>query len=1193
MTATPAPEDASVTYQWYRSENNTTSLSGLNTYILNGTAELIEGATESTYTSTPEDSNMYLHVVVNGIEEDGYAGTKVAYKQVVPTISTITIAQNSYTNKVGTTLTTTNNAGPSDAVIEYQWYRVNSSCTSLNYLNSYISSGTAVAIDGATEDNYTLTPDDYGKYICVVAKGSDEDGYSGEAFSYCRNAVAANVTSISIASYSSQKYVGTELTTTLSPTDAVVEYQWYRANSSTTNLSSLKTAIANGNAVAIDGATASTYKAAPEDYGKYLYVIATGVEEDGYIGEVFGYCSRTIGSSINSVSIASYSSQKYVGDTLTASPSLSVSGAVVDYQWYRIDSSTTNLTNLKSAIEAGTAVAIDGATESKYSLTSEDAGKYIAVLVSGSEEDGYYGEAMAYVSKVVIEKVTSATIDGNAYVGTTLTAIPSSEDATATYKWYSRTSNSTSTSGASLLSTEKTYTLTENELGKYVFCYVSANGSYSGNVYTNVIGPVTEKTTIDLGSVSLSGTAQVGESLTAIVDPADATVEYTWYRAASADSTSWEEIAGATASTYTLTDTDEGMFIKVAATGTGDYEGTVETISSSSVIAAYKTLTSLNVETTDVVGEEMRVTYEPADATLNFQWQVSEDGSEWSDIDGATASTYKVQNTDITKYIRVQVTGTGDYTGNDYTSNGTYIPEVVADLEVTGTSRVGKTLSVQVVPDTIEVSYQWMISDSENGVYSMVGEEDTIKLTEDMGGKYIKVVGTGENLELESEPTKVLKTIKSIGIKGTPKVGKDLTVVIDPSEATGNIQWLIGDTATGTFEVIDGATNYDYTIQASDAGKWIQVMFTGTEDYEGIKVTLSSGSSGSSSSSDVIVPGKGGTIAEETTADEDMETIDWTVSAEVDGAVDNTIKESEDDTTSSGGSSSGDGSGTDEEGGEDTGSNSGSSVGSTVTIENIPENATGEIKWYYKDENGNWVEITDAAGNTSFKVTETYAGKEIKGEFVGKTEDGEDITIYAGPIYIEPEDDSDTSISIGGGECNVYVSQGQSFCVTVPAFISLKGDKDAENSSEFSIKCSGDISGTDIIKVVPSVSSFAMKEDGGIKRDLTAEITLVDETGEFSIEKDGEEELISGVVREGNKIVVENLTAGTWRGTFDWSITTEGDAIDDSEDFVIYKSYIANGDSLEYVSGTTLREDANGITNYTDDQEFNDDGTAK
>ena len=87
-----------------------------------------------------------------------------------------------------------------------------------------------------------------------------------------------------------------------------------------------------------------------------------------------------------------------------------------------------------------------------------------------------------------------------------------------------------------------------------------------------------------LESASISGTAQVGETLTAAVEPAGATASYQWMSATDQDG-DYAEITSATNSTYDLTASEDGKYIKVQATGTGEYGGTVESAATGPVAA--------------------------------------------------------------------------------------------------------------------------------------------------------------------------------------------------------------------------------------------------------------------------------------------------------------------------------------------------------------------------------------------------------------------------------------------------------------------------------------------------------------------------------------------------------------------------------------------------------------------------------
>lgn len=93
------------------------------------------------------------------------------------------------------------------------------------------------------------------------------------------------------------------------------------------------------------------------------------------------------------------------------------------------------------------------------------------------------------------------------------------------------------------------------------------------------------KVTDAVKSVAIEGTAQVGQTLTANVTPAGATVSYEWQQSDSADG-SYIAIGGATAKTYVLTEAESGKFIKVKVTGTGNYTGTQTSAATTAVTAA-------------------------------------------------------------------------------------------------------------------------------------------------------------------------------------------------------------------------------------------------------------------------------------------------------------------------------------------------------------------------------------------------------------------------------------------------------------------------------------------------------------------------------------------------------------------------------------------------------------------------------
>ena len=168
------------------------------------------------------------------------------------------------------------------------------------------------------------------------------------------------------------------------------------------------------------------------------------------------------------------------------------------------------------------------------------------------------------------------------------------------------------------------------------------------------------------GAPAVTGTARVGETLTAsttgIADAdgtANAAFAYQWL----ADDA---EITGATGSTYTLADADEGKAIKVRVTFTDD-AGNDESLTSAATasVAAQPNSPATGapaVTGTARVGETLTAaTTDIADADgltnarFTYQWLADD-----AEITGAAGSTYTLADADEGKAIKVRVTFTDD-----------------------------------------------------------------------------------------------------------------------------------------------------------------------------------------------------------------------------------------------------------------------------------------------------------------------------------------------------------------------------------------------------------------------------------------------------------------------------------------------------------------------------------------------------
>ena len=235
-----------------------------------------------------------------------------------------------------------------------------------------------------------------------------------------------------------------------------------------------------------------------------------------------------------------------------------------------------------------------------------------------------------------------------------------------------------------------TYTLTDSEESKAITVQVSFTDDAdnqetltSGATDTVEAAPTTNSPAT--GAPTITGTAQVGETLTAntsgVADAdglSNVQYEYQWL----ADDA---EVAGATGSTYTLVADDMGKAISVSVSFTDDADNE-ETLTSGATEAAAARPNSLatgapTISGTVQVGETLTAnTSGIADAdglddvSFTYQWLADD-----SDISGATNATYTLAAADEGKAVKVEVSFTDDADNEETLTSGA--TEAVAAAE--------------------------------------------------------------------------------------------------------------------------------------------------------------------------------------------------------------------------------------------------------------------------------------------------------------------------------------------------------------------------------------------------------------------------------------------------------------------------------------------------------------------------------
>ncbi len=243
------------------------------------------------------------------------------------------------------------------------------------------------------------------------------------------------------------------------------------------------------------------------------------------------------------------------------------------------------------------------------------------------------------------------------------------------------------------------------------------------------------------GSISLTGTPTVGETLNATVNDADGisgNITYVWY--ADGDS-----IAGATASSFTLTDDQIGLPITVQALYTDDGGINESHITQATVdVAAIAFPSSVSITGDALIGSTLTAEVSDANgianATITYAWFA--DGQQ---IDGQTQATLELAEDQFGKVITVTASFEDDR-GFDESATSAATASVArvnseGTVAIQGTPTVGNTLTAEIADSdgaTGSISYQWLadnvaVSGATSNTYvvdvSLVGTMITVQVT--------------------------------------------------------------------------------------------------------------------------------------------------------------------------------------------------------------------------------------------------------------------------------------------------------------------------------------------------------------------------------------------------------------------------------------------------------------------------------
>jgi hypothetical protein len=467
----------------------------------------------------------------------------------------------------------------------------------------------------------------------------------------------------------------------------------------------------------IASATGTSYEVTSNDNGFAFRVKSTATNVNG---TTISYSSATgYSAPLYNVVLPVTRGNLVVGQILEAS----------DGVWS--SSYTTNLSYRWQRVCSGTTTTITDALTPTYTITEDVIGCSVLVQVTGST---LLGSAIAISPSrglvTIVGNTVTPVISGSLRVGGTLSVTSGTwvGSPTLAYRWQSSTDGNIwdTISGA----TSPTYVLTVAQAGLYVRAQVLGSKSSTVPTAYTIVATTTNTAVVPTLSITnsvapaVTGSWTEGTTLSASTGTWSTSGTYTYQWQSSSDNSTWENIASATSSTYTLTSSEASKYVRVQVINTSSAgSGVAYSVARSKVGSPFNT-TLPAITGTIKVGSTQTVstgTWSNTPTAYSYQWQKSADGISWTNLSGETASTY-VPTFDVANLrIRVSVgAGNAVETATVTTAiiSGFLPPQATAIPVVTGTMTVGQTLTSTsgTWPGTIDsYVYQWQRS-SDSGV---------------------------------------------------------------------------------------------------------------------------------------------------------------------------------------------------------------------------------------------------------------------------------------------------------------------------------------------------------------------------------------------------------------------------------------------------------------------------------------------
>ncbi len=743
LTANPSGGSPPYSYQWYSSPSGACRSSG----------DKVASGNSVTVTNSPTSNTLFCYSVSDTSTNPPVLTSGNSLVTVNPSLSAGSPIPLNPSIDDGQSITLTANISGGTPPYTFQWYR--STSTSCNSSSTLISS--------ATSNSYSTSPLIAVRYCYTVtdsAANSPVTLTSGNTLVSVNPSLSAGSPTPSNPSIDSGQYI----TLTANPSGGTTPYtyKWYSSTGS--SCSSSGTAVASGNSVTVTNS--------PTSNTLFCYTVSDSSANPPTLTS--GNTIVKVNPVLSAGSPTPLNPSIDDGQSITLTANITGGTSPYSYKWY--SSTGSSCSSSGTAVASGNSVTVTNSPiiNTMFCYTVTDSAANSPVTLTSGNTLVTVNPSLSAGSPTPL----NPSIDSGQYI--TLAAHISGGTTPYTYKWYSSTGSSCSSSGTAVAS-GNSVTVTNSPTSNTLFCYTVSDSSANPPTLTSGNTIVKVNPVLSAGSPTpLNPSIDTGQSITLTANISGGTPPYSyqWYYSTSHSCSSSNIMAtSGNAVTITNSPTINTMFCYTVTDSAANSPVTLT--SGNTLVTVNPSLSAGSPTPSNFImdtGQSITLTANPSGGTTPYTYQ-------WYSSTGSSCGS---SNTLVTSGNSVTVT-------NSPTSNTLFcytVTDSAANSPVTLTS--GNTLAIVSNAPSLSISPSNITLDS--------GQIETYTIKE--------TGGTGPfNIELYN-------------VSGSKKQGSNLT--IQSPGGSNTISFTVNSPAS--------SNTFTYNATATDTGTSVHFVFISAQN---------------------------------------------------------------------------------------------------------------------------------------------------------------------------------------------------------------------------------------------------------------------------------------------------------------------------------------------------------------------------